>query len=249
MQETLLKRFGLLGRNINYSFSRGYFTDKFKKERLDNCSYENFDIPEITAFAEIIANNTDIKGMNVTIPYKEVVIPYLDKLSKKAAKIGAVNTIKFTKKGKLKGYNTDYYGFLKSLSPLLQPHHKKALILGTGGASKGVAFALEELGITYTFVSREAKPNIIDYSQINADTFDEYQIIINSTPIGTSPNIEACPAIPYEFFTEQHIAYDLIYNPAETQFLKNAKAQGAQIKNGLDMLVFQAEKAWEIWNK
>ena len=249
MQETLLKRFGLLGRNINYSFSRGYFTDKFKKEQLDNCSYENFDIPEITAFAEIIANNTDIKGMNVTIPYKEVVIPYLDKLSKKAAKIGAVNTIKFTKKGKLKGYNTDYYGFLKSLSPLLQPHHKKALILGTGGASKGVAFALEELGIAYTFVSREAKPHIIDYSQINADTFNEYQIIINSTPIGTSPNIEACPAIPYEFFTEEHIAYDLIYNPAETQFLKNAKAQGAQIKNGLDMLVFQAEKAWEIWNK
>ncbi len=249
MQETIQKRFGLLGRNINYSFSRGYFTDKFKNEKLENCSYENFDIPEITAFAQIIANNTNIKGMNVTIPYKEVVIPYLDKLSKKAAKIGAVNTIKFTKKGKLKGYNTDYYGFMKSLSPLLQPHHKRALILGTGGASKGVAFVLEELGIEYTFVSREAKPKAIEYSQINADTFNKYQIIINSTPIGTSPNIEACPAIPYEYFTKQHIAYDLIYNPAETQFLKNAKEQGAKIKNGLDMLVFQAEKAWEIWNK
>ncbi len=249
MIDTLKKRFGLLGRNINYSFSKGYFTDKFKKENLENCSYENFDIQEITAFSEIIEKNADIKGMNVTIPYKQTVIPYLHKLSKKAAKIGAVNTIKFTKKGKLKGYNTDYYGFMKSLTPLLQAHHKKALILGTGGASKGVAFALDELGISYTFVSREAKENIIDYSQINANTFEEYQIIINSTPIGTSPNIEACPAIPYAFFTERHIAYDLIYNPAETQFLKNAKAQGAQIKNGLDMLVFQAEKAWEIWNK
>lgn len=249
MQKNKYNRFGLLGRNINYSFSKGYFTDKFQKENLDNCSYENFDIQDITEFKAITQKHSDLKGMNVTIPYKEVVIPYLNKLSKKAAIIGAVNTIKFTKKGKLKGYNTDYYGFMKSIEPLLQPHHKSALILGTGGASKGVAFALDELGISYSFVSREAKVNAIDYSQINAQTFDDYQIIINSTPIGTSPNIEACPAIPYEYFTAEHIAYDLIYNPSETQFLKNARAQGAQIKNGLDMLVFQAEKAWEIWNK
>lgn len=249
MTDTVKKRFGLVGRNISYSFSKGYFTDKFNNENFAGCTYENFDIPEISAFTEVIKNTSDLKGLNVTIPYKETVIPFLGKLSKKATLIGAVNTIKITKKGKLKGYNTDYYGFKKSLKPLLQPHHKKALILGTGGASKGVAFALDELDITYTFVSREAKENGIDYDRINATTFDNYQIIINATPVGTSPNTDAFPLIPYEFFTENHIAYDLIYNPAETQFLKKAKQQGAQIKNGLDMLIFQAEKAWKIWNK
>lgn len=249
MVDTVIKRFGLLGRKISYSFSKKYFTDKFNNENFVGCTYENFDIPEITAFPEVIKNTSDLKGLNVTIPYKETVIPFLDKLSKKAQLIGAVNTIKITKKGKLKGYNTDYYGFKKSLQPLLQPHHKKALILGTGGASKGVAFALDELDITYTFVSREAKENGIDYDRINATTFDNYQIIINATPLGTSPNVDAFPLLPYEFFTEKHIAYDLIYNPAETQFLKKAKDQGAQIKNGLDMLIFQAEKAWKIWNK
>ncbi|WP_456315660.1 shikimate dehydrogenase family protein [Pseudomonas shirazensis] len=249
MVDILRRRFGLLGRNISYSFSKGYFTEKFNNEVFEGNSYENFDIAEISHLEGLLKNNPDLKGLNVTIPYKEQVLPFLDKLSKKAALIGAVNTIKFTKKGKLKGYNTDYYGFKKSLQPLLEPHHKKALILGTGGASKGVAFALDELGILYTFVSREAKENIIDYDLVNATTFDNFQIIINSTPVGTSPNIEACPAIPYEFFTDKHIAYDLIYNPEETQFLKNAKAKGAKIKNGYDMLIFQAEKAWKIWNK
>jgi len=249
MIEVLRKRFGLLGRNISYSFSKGYFTEKFSKEHFEGCTYENFDIPEISYFADLKENNSDLNGLNVTIPYKETVIPFLDKLSKNAEQIGAVNTIKFTKKGKLKGYNTDYYGFKKSLEPLLQPHHKKALILGTGGASKGVAFALDQLDIAYTFVSRGGKENSIDYSLINATTFDNYQIIINCTPVGTSPNVDLFPMIPYEFFTEKHIAYDLIYNPAETQFLSKAKAEGAQIKNGLDMLIFQAEKAWKIWNK
>lgn len=249
MVEIEKKRFGLLGRNISYSFSKGYFTEKFKKENSEGCTYENFDIQEISAFTELIKSNPNLKGINVTIPYKESVISFLDKLSKKAAQIGAVNTIKITKKGKLKGYNTDYYGFQKSLEPLLQAHHKKALILGTGGASKGVAFALDELGISYVFVSRNPSENAIDYNQINAETFNEYQIIINSTPVGTSPNIDAFPLIPYDFFTQKHIAYDLIYNPEETQFLKKAKEKGAQIKNGLDMLIFQAEKAWSIWNK
>jgi len=249
MIEVVRRRFGLLGRNISYSFSKGYFTEKFSKEHFEGCSYENFDIPEINYFTELRKNNTDLNGLNVTIPYKESIIPFLDKLSKNATQIGAVNTIKFTKKGKLKGYNTDYYGFKKSLEPLLEPHHKKALILGTGGASKGVAFALDQLEIAYTFVSRQHKENCIDYSLINATTFDNYQIIINCTPVGTSPNIDLFPLIPYEFFTEKHIAYDLIYNPAETQFLSKAKAKGAQIKNGLDMLIFQAEKAWKIWNK
>ncbi|TDE07586.1 shikimate dehydrogenase family protein [Flavobacterium sandaracinum] len=249
MIDIVRKRFGLLGRNISYSFSKGYFTEKFDSENFEGCTYENFDIPEINAFPEVVKNTPDLKGMSVTIPYKEAVLPFLHKLSKKALLIGAVNTIKITKKGKLKGYNTDYYGFKKSLQPLLEPHHKKALILGTGGASKGVAFALDELNIPYTFVSREAKENGIDYDRINATTFDNYQIIINATPVGTSPNVEAFPLIPYEYFTDKHIAYDLIYNPAETQFLKKAKQQGAKIKNGLDMLIFQAEKAWKIWNK
>ncbi|MEO8253433.1 MAG: shikimate dehydrogenase, partial [Flavobacterium sp.] len=156
MTKKSIKRFGLLGRNISYSFSKGHFTTKFSKKKYEGCSYENFDIQDIHEFSSIIKNTEHLKGLNVTIPYKEEVIPFLDKLSKKAKKIAAVNTIKITKKGKLKGYNTDYFGFLKSLQPLLQPHHKKALILGTGGASKGVAFALEQLGIAYAFVSRTA---------------------------------------------------------------------------------------------
>lgn len=242
--------FGLLGRNISYSFSKGYFTEKFLKDAaLSNCSYENFDIQDIAEFKEIIKNNPDLVGMNVTIPYKEVVIPFLDEMSTIAAEIGAVNTIKFTKDGKLKGFNTDYYGFQKSLEPLLQNHHKKALILGTGGASKGVAYALKELGIDCTFVSREAKEGILAYADLNETVFENYQIIINASPVGTSPNIETYPLIPYEFFTDKHIAYDLIYNPAETQFLKKAKLQGAVTKNGQDMLIFQAEKAWEIWEE
>jgi shikimate dehydrogenase len=243
-------RFGLLGKNISYSFSKEYFTHKFKEENLENCSYENFDIQDIIEFEGVIKNNhQELKGLNVTIPYKEAVIPYLDKLSKKAALIGAVNTIKFTRKGTLKGFNTDYYGFKKALQPLLKKHHSKALILGTGGASKGVAFALDELGISYTFVSRYGKENTIAYEEITAHTFAEHQIVINATPIGTSPNVDAFPLIPYAFFTEDHIAFDLIYNPEETQFLKKAKEKEAQIKNGYEMLVFQAEKAWEIWSK
>lgn len=242
-------RFGLLGKNIGYSFSVGYFAEKFKSLNLEDYEYVNFDIQSIEEFPEIIKNNPNLKGMNVTIPYKEAVIPYLDKISKKAQRIGAVNTIKFTKKGKLKGYNSDFYGFKKSLKPLLEPHHKKALILGTGGASKGVAFALEELGITYTFVSREATDESIGYKLVNATTFDNHQIVINCTPLGTSPNVDAFPPIPYEYFTPKHIAHDLIYNPEETIFLRKAKKQGAKIKNGLEMLRYQAEKSWRIWNE
>lgn len=243
------KKFGLIGKDISYSFSKKYFTEKFSKDLFDDCTYENFDIPNIEEFPNILKNNPDLKGLNVTIPYKEAIIPFLDTLSDKAFKIGAVNVIRFTKKGNLKGYNSDWYGFKKSLEPLLQTHHKKALILGTGGAAKAVASALDQLGIFYAFVSREATENTIDYSRINATTFDNYQIIINCTPLGTSPNTKEFPAIPYAFFTEKHIAYDLIYNPEETQFLKKAKKKGAVIKNGKEMLIFQAEKAWKIWNK
>ena len=243
------KKFGLIGKDISYSFSKKYFTEKFAQDLYEDCSYENFDIPNIEAFPSILKNNPNLKGLNVTIPYKESIIPYLDTVSDKAFQIGAVNVIRFTKKGNLKGYNSDWFGFKKSLEPLLQVHHKKALILGTGGAAKAAAFALDQLGITYSFVSREANPNTIDYSLINATTFDNHQIIINCTPVGTSPNTKEFPPIPYNYFSKQHIAFDLIYNPEETQFLKKAKKQGAVTKNGYEMLVFQAEKAWKIWNK
>jgi len=240
------KLFGLVGKNIAYSFSRTYFTEKFSRLEL-NCHYENFDIPDISQFPEIIKHNPDVKGLNVTIPYKESVIPYLDSLTETAAKIGAVNTISLND-GMLTGHNTDHYGFQKSLAPLLQPHHKKALILGTGGASKAVAFALETLGISYQLVSRKQVDNSICYDDINDKTFSEFHIIINTTPIGTFPDTEVCTDIPYDLFTNRHIAYDLIYNPEETLFLKKAKSHGAVIKNGLEMLQLQAEKAWEIWN-
>lgn len=243
------KLYGLIGNNISYSFSKIYFTERFEKDNALDCSYENFDIPNIQAFPDIVKNNPEFAGLNVTIPYKETIMPFLDKLSKKATQIGAVNVIRFTKKRKLKGYNSDYYGFKKSLASLLQPHHKKALILGTGGSSKAVAFALTALDIVYTFVSRESGVNSIDYERINATTFDNHQIIINCTPLGTSPNTKECPAIPYQYFTENHIAFDLIYNPEETEFLKKARKKGAITKNGMEMLVFQAEKAWKIWNK
>lgn len=243
------KKFGLIGKDISYSFSKKYFTEKFAQDLYEDCSYENFDILNIEDFPSILKNNPNLKGLNVTIPYKESIIPYLDTVSDKAFQIGAVNVIRFTKKGNLKGYNSDWFGFKKSLEPLLQAHHKKALILGTGGAAKAVAFALDQLGITYSFVSREANPNTIDYSLINATTFDNHQIIINCTPVGTSPNTKEFPPIPYTYFSNQHIAFDLIYNPEETEFLKKAKKQGAIIKNGYEMLVYQAEKAWKIWNK
>lgn len=244
-----LKKFGLIGKNISYSFSKKYFRQKFSDPLFEDATYENFDIDSITEFPEILQKNPDLKGLNVTIPYKEAIIPYLDSLSDKAYRIGAVNVIRFTKKGNLKGYNSDWYGFKKSLAPLLQPHHQKALILGTGGAAKAVAFALDELNIYYAFVSREKSEKTIDYKHVNATTFDNFQIIINCTPLGTSPNTEQCPEIPYEYFTKNHLAYDLIYNPERTEFLKRARKNGAAIKNGHEMLVLQAEKAWRIWNK
>ena len=242
-------QFGLVGKNISYSFSKGYFGEKFQKLNLVDYSYENFDIQNIEEFRDFINQNPTVSGLNVTIPYKETILPYLDKLSKRAAEIGAVNTIKITKSGKLKGYNTDYLGFKKSLEPLLNSNHKKALILGTGGASKAVAYALKHLGIPFLYVSRTATGETISYLQLDEKTFKEFQIIVNCTPVGTFPNTQIYPDIPYEYFTKNHIAFDLIYNPEETMFLKNAKKKGAIIKNGLEMLALQAEKSWDIWGK
>lgn len=242
-------KFGLVGRNINYSFSKIYFTEKFKIEDMRNCRYDNYDIAHIKDLKAVLTKNPTLRGLNITIPYKVEVIPFLDKLSKKASKIGAINTVRISKKGKLKGYNTDWIGFTKAISPLLLPHHKNALILGTGGASKAIKFALKKLGIKSTFVSRERKKDTLSYEDLDAGAFAKFTIVINCTPLGTFPDIENCPKLPYELFTESHLAYDLIYNPEETAFLRQAKERGAVTKNGYSMLVYQAEAAWEIWNK
>jgi shikimate dehydrogenase len=243
------KLFGLLGKNIAYSFSRGYFTEKFKELNLKKHKYINFDLQQISDFPNAIKEHQSLKGMNVTIPYKEDVMPFLNKLDKTAEEIGAVNTIKFTKRGDLKGYNTDVVGFENSIMPLLKKHHKKALILGTGGASKAVAYALKKNNIKFKFVSRnpEGKKQI-SYESLTEDVIEKHTIIINSTPLGTSPNVEKCPNIPYHFITSKHILYDLIYNPAVTTFLAKGKEKGATIKNGLEMLKLQAEESWRIWN-
>lgn len=241
-------RFGLLGKNIAYSFSKDYFSQKFKSEKRP-FSYENFDVDDLSGFKKLVDENIDIFGFNVTTPYKEEIIPYLDKLDKKAKQIGAVNTITISFNGKTKGYNTDYYGFRKSIKPLIKKHHTNALILGTGGAAKAVAHALDSLKIKYEFVSRSLKPAVrFTYDTLTGEDINKYQIIINCTPIGTHPNIHECPTIPYEAISNTHLLYDLIYNPEETKFLKTGRFQGAQTINGYKMLVFQAEKAWSIWN-
>ena len=240
--------FGLVGKNISYSFSRGYFKKKFDTLGLTNYSYNNFDLQSISEFPAIFENTSNIQGINVTIPYKEEVIQYLDDIDVAAKKIGAVNTIKFSKNG-LIGYNTDAYGFQKSIEPYLKNHHKKALILGTGGASKAVAFVLEELGITSSFVSRSDKNNGFEYQELTDDNISEHTIIINCTPVGTFPNVNEKPAIPYNSINKKHLLFDLIYNPEETAFLATGKAAGATICNGHKMLEYQAEKSWEIWNR
>ncbi len=242
-----MAKFGLIGKNIGYSFSKTFFSEKFERENLPH-SYENFDIPSIKNFPQIIAETLNLKGLNVTIPYKEEVIQFLDILDIEAEKIGAVNTIKITEDKNLIGFNTDYFGFQKSLENFLPLQHKTALILGTGGASKAIAYTLGNLGFEYKFVSRSAASNILDYSALNKSIIENHLLIINCTPLGTFPNITDCPPIPYQFITKNHLLFDLIYNPTETEFIKRGKIQGAKTSNGLKMLELQAEKAWEIWN-
>lgn len=240
---------GLVGKNISYSFSRGYFSEKFDKLKLNTHQYVNFDLEDISLLKDIIKQKKQgLKGLNVTIPYKQEVQQFLTSLDKDAKDIGAVNTIKLLEDGTAVGYNTDVYGFQKSLEPLLQKQHTKALILGTGGASKAVAFAFDKLKIPYQFVSRSAKDNIITYSELTAQILEDYTVIVNCSPLGTSPKVELKPDIPYQYLTANHLLYDLIYNPSETTFLRLGKEKGAVIKNGLEMLQLQAEKAWEIWN-
>ena len=237
-----MKTYGLIGKNISYSFSRNYFANKFKKEDIKNSQYINFDIDNLSELNNIF--NTNNFGFNVTIPYKEVIIPYLDSLDFHAEKIGAVNTIKLENRKKI-GFNTDWIGFKKSIEPLLNSHHTKALILGTGGASKAVIYALDQLKIETLMVSRYGE---ISYEDLSEEIIQNHAIIINCTPVGTFPNVDAAPEIPYHFITKNHLAYDLIYNPAETLFLKKCKEKGAVVKNGLEMLEIQAEASWKIWN-
>lgn len=237
-----MKTYGLIGKNISYSFSRNYFEDKFKNEDISNSQYVNFDIDKLSKLNNIF--NTDNYGFNVTIPYKEAVIPYLDELDLHAEKIGAVNVIKVSKDKKI-GYNTDWIGFKKSIQPLLKTHHTKALVLGSGGASKAIIYALSQLGIQTLTVSRNGSTT---YQDISLEIIKSHTIIINCTPIGTFPNTDLSPEIPYQFITNDHLVYDLIYNPNETLFLKKCKEKGAVIKNGLEMLEIQAEESWKIWN-
>jgi shikimate dehydrogenase len=250
MEEKKNKIFGLLGKNISYSFSRGYFAKKFEVLDLKKHEYKNFDIQDIADFPSIIKKELFLKGMNVTIPYKEEIIQHLDILDKTAKEIGAVNTIKFTKRGNLKGYNTDVVGFENSISPYLNTHHKFALILGTGGASKAVAYALKKNKIQYKFVSRNPfGKEQISYEDLTKDVVSKYHVIVNCTPIGTSPDIHLSPNIPYQFLTAQHLLFDLIYNPEISAFLAKGKEKGASIKNGYEMLEMQAEESWRIWNE
>lgn len=239
-------QFGLVGKTLKHSFSKSYFTDRFDKEQLSH-SYENFELADISQFKNLLQNQPQLKGLNVTVPYKESIIPYLDKISPEAFKIGAVNTISF-KNELLVGHNTDVYGFEKSLTPLLQAHHTQALILGTGGASKAVQYVLDKLGISFTLVSRN--PNDKQYSYtVASNQLDNNYLIINTTPLGTFPKLLEQPALATDHLSTKHLVYDLIYNPAETVLLQKAKLKGATIKNGLEMLQFQANKSWEIWNE
>jgi len=244
-----MQTLGLLGKDISYSFSRTYFNEKFIKQGITNIRYENFDIDSIKKIPKIIKNTPNLKGLNVTIPYKEAIIPYLDDIDSTAKYIGAVNTIKITTDKKCIGYNTDFYGFLESIKPHIKPHHNTALILGTGGASKAIAYALDMINISYKYVSRQLKKGVTyTYNTLTEHDIRTHHIIINCTPLGTFPGIEACPNILYNALTKHHILYDLIYNPNETKFLKQGKACNATTINGLHMLELQAEKSWDIWN-
>jgi len=239
--------FGIIGNPLQQSFSPQYFRKKFEALSLDE-TYEKFELETIAELPEILLTHSDLQGFNVTIPYKQQIIPFLDELDEVAAKVGAVNCVKITD-GKLKGFNTDAIGFEKALTPLLKPHHAKALVLGTGGASKAVAFVLQKLNIPFHFVSRKGRAAVYSYEKLNAEIMAEHLLIINTTPLGMMPDVTAAPAIPYLYITPKHLLYDLIYNPSETKFLQQGKAHGATTKNGYDMLIAQAEAAWTIWQE
>ena len=246
-----MNTYALIGKNIDYSFSRQYFTEKFKREGIADCQYINFDIQSLDELPALLASTPNVKGMNVTIPYKEQIIPYLDEVTPEATTIGAVNVVKITHQGSktiLKGFNSDVVGFTQSIEPLLERVHKKALILGTGGSAKAIAFGLESLGLEVLFVSRTPQVNAITYNEVTEATIKEYKVIVNCTPLGMYPNSDSYPELPYEAMDSSHLLYDLIYNPNETTFMKKGASQGATVKNGLEMLLLQAFVSWEYWH-
>lgn len=242
-----MRIYGLIGKPLTHSFSQAYFTEKFQNENLTDCSYDNFELQDIKELPQLIKEQHNLFGLNVTIPYKEEVFQYLTSKSSVVEQIEACNCIKI-KEQKLFGFNTDVIGFERSLLPLLMPHHTKAIVLGTGGAAKAVKFALNKLGINFTSVSRFPSDSTISYEMLTPVFIKEHTVIINTTPIGMYPHVNAAPPIPYHLLSEYHLLFDLIYNPTETLFLKRGKEAGASVSNGYEMLVQQAEESWKIWN-
>lgn len=247
-----MDKYGLIGYPLGHSFSISYFNQKFQDEDID-AVYENYEIPSIDALPEVLSSNPELKGLNVTIPYKEKVLPFLDNTSPEALAIGAVNVIRITHRGnktELKGFNSDVIGFTKSIEPMLDKKwHQKALILGTGGASKAINYGLRSLGLETIYVSRYEKPDTIQYKSITPEVVKEYNVIVNCTPVGMYPKTEYCPELPYEAMDSHTILYDLIYNPDETLFMKRGAEYGANVKNGLEMLLLQAFASWEFWHE
>jgi shikimate dehydrogenase len=251
-RKEFMDKYGLIGYPLGHSFSISYFNQKFQDENID-AVYENYEIPSIDELPEVLSSNPELKGINVTIPYKEKVLPFLDSISPEARAIGAVNVIRVSHKGNktiLKGYNSDVIGFTKSIEPMLDKKlHQKALILGTGGASKAIDYGLRNLGLETVFVSRYERPGTIQYKNVTPEVVKEYNVIINCTPLGMYPKTEVCPELPYEAMDNHTILYDLIYNPDETLFMKRGAEYGANVKNGLEMLLLQAFSSWEFWHE
>jgi shikimate dehydrogenase len=242
-----MQRYGLIGKKLGHSFSKRYFTGKFEREGIADATYELYELATIAELPQLLQNQPDLVGLNVTVPYKETVMPFLDELDEAAARIGAVNTIKITA-GRTKGYNTDYIGFRDSLEQFYPAtQNSRALVLGTGGASKAVVAALQDLQINYTILSRQAGQGQLTYADLTPELLKQYQLIVNTTPLGMYPAVENCPELPYEALSAQHYLYDLVYNPEQTLFLEKGKSAGSQTINGLQMLYGQAEAAWQIW--
>lgn len=246
-----MEAYGLVGHPLGHSFSAGYFAEKFAREGID-ATYTNFDFADISQLTSLIAENENLRGVNVTIPYKQAVIPLLDELNAEACEIGAVNVVRIARNAdgtiRTKGYNSDVIGFVESLRPLLQSHHRRALVLGTGGASKAIVYGLKQLGIAPTYVSRTKRPDVLTYEELTSEVLSAHHVIVNCSPVGMYPHVDEAPDMPYHLLTPQHLCYDLVYNPLETTFMKLASAQGAVVKNGLEMLHLQAEAAWKMWN-
>lgn len=242
-----MTKFGIIGYPLGHSFSKGFFTEKFARESI-NAQYLNFEIPDVAMLPDVLRNNPELRGLNVTLPHKQTVIPLLDEMSEEAKEIGAVNVIR-VRNGKLKGFNSDIIGFTNSIKPLLMPHHKKALILGTGGASKAIRVGLNRLGIEWTYVSRSPREGMITYEDITAETLQAYTVIVNCSPVGMFPNVAQAPEIPYDCLSDKHLLFDCVYNPEETLFMKKGREQGATVKNGLEMLHLQAVASWDFWNE